>query len=48
MGVRRIVKPVPERTLPLYTVDEAASVPADRVVAAVAAPLVERATSRCC
>ena len=36
-GVRRIVKPVPEMALPVYTVDEPACVPADRAVAAVTA-----------
>ena len=36
-----IVKPVPERALPVYTIEEPAVVSADRVVAAVAAPPVE-------
>ena len=36
-SVRRIVKPVPGRVLSVYTVDELACVPADRVVAAVTA-----------
>ena len=36
-GVWIIVKPVRERALPVYTVDEPACVPADRVVAAVTA-----------
>ena len=36
-GIRRIVNPVPERALPVYTMDEPAYVPADRVVATVAA-----------
>ena len=39
-GARRIVKPSPERALPVYTVDELACVLADRVVAAVSAPPV--------
>ena len=34
------MKPAPERALPVYTVDEPACVPADRVVAAVTAPPV--------
>ena len=37
---RRIVKPAPERALLVYTVDEPACVPADRLVAAVTAPPV--------
>ena len=35
------MKQVPERALPVYTVDEPVGVPADRVVAAVTAPPVE-------
>ena len=40
MGARRIVKPAPERALPVYTVKEPACVPADQVVAAVTVPPV--------
>ena len=40
MGFRRIVKPAPERALPVYTVDETACMIADRVVVAVIAPPV--------
>ena len=40
-GARRIVKPVSERALPVYTVDELVCKPDDRVVAAVTAPPVE-------
>ena len=39
--VQRIVKPALERDLPVYTMDEPACVPADRVVAAVTAPPAE-------
>ena len=35
-----IVKPTPEWTQPVYTVNEPACVPADQVVATVTAPLV--------
>ena len=41
MGAQRIVKPAPEKTLLVYTVDEPVCMPADRVVAAVTAPPVE-------
>ena len=41
-GARRIVKPVPERALPVYTVDKPVCMPADQVVAAVTAPPVEQ------
>ena len=37
-GIRRIVKPVPESALPVYTVEELAYLPADWVVADVTAP----------
>ena len=37
----RIVKPTPERARPAYAVNKPACVPADQVVAAVIAPLVE-------
>ena len=37
-GIRRIVKPVLERTLPVYTVDKPVNVPVDRVVAAATTP----------
>ena len=40
-GVERIVKPMPERALPIYTMDEPACTPVDRVVAAVTAPPVD-------
>ena len=39
-GARIIVKPAPEMTLPIYTVDEPACMLADRVVAAATAPAV--------
>ena len=35
------MKPTPERALPVYTMDEPACTPADRVVVAVTAPLLE-------
>ena len=35
------MKPTPEKALPVYTVDEPACVPADRVAAVVTAPPVE-------
>ena len=41
-GARRIVKPAPERALPVYTVDEPVCMSADRVMAAVTAPPVEQ------
>ena len=40
-GARIIVKPAPERALPVYMVNEPACVPADQVVAAVTAPAVQ-------
>ena len=46
--VQRIVKPVPERALLVYTVDEPVCVPADRVVAAVTAPPGDQAILRQC
>ena len=39
-GIWRIVKPTPERALPVYTVDEPVCMPADWVVTAVMAPPV--------
>ena len=39
-GAQRIVKPGPERSLPLYTVDEPRGMLADRMVAAVTVPPV--------
>ena len=37
---RRIVKPMPDRARPVYTVSEPACMPADQVVAAVTVPSV--------
>ena len=39
-GARGIVKPAPERALPVYAVNKLACVPADQVLVAVTAPLV--------
>ena len=36
-GARRIVKPTPKKTLPVYAVNEPACMPADQVVVAVSA-----------
>ena len=37
-GARRIMKPGPERTLPVYTMDDLECVLADQMMAAVTAP----------
>ena len=40
-GVLRVVQPVPDRALPVYTVDEPVGIPANRVVVAATTPALE-------